>query len=97
MKRGVVTTPTADLDSALAFVIERISRQAEFEAKPLDEDERYLLTHLPTNPTNPTIPGGVADEYGPPMPMLRDFLLRNSATWLRMRTAMTFRIGPMQP
>jgi len=65
-------TPTADLNAALAFVIERISVQAEVDAKPLDEDERYLLTHLPTQPTNPTIPG-VADEYGPPMPMLRDF------------------------
>jgi hypothetical protein len=66
-------TPTADLNAALAFVIERISVQAEVDAKPLDEDERYFLTHLPTEPTNPTIPGGVADEYGPPMPMLRDF------------------------
>lgn len=73
MTTEAATATSADLDAALAFVIERISQQAEFEAKPLDEDERYLLTHLPTKPTNPTIPGGFADELGPPIPVLRDF------------------------
>lgn len=73
MQREAAARLIADLDAALAFVIERMTQQAELEEEPLDIDERYLLTHLPTQPTNPTIPSGVTDEYGPPVPMLRDF------------------------
>ena len=46
--------PSADLDFALTFVVERITQEAQDSAAPLNEDEQYFLNHLPTEPTNPT-------------------------------------------
>jgi hypothetical protein len=67
--------PSADLDVALAFVVEGISHEAERSATPLDDDETHFLNHLPTQPTNPTIALGfnTADEFSLPTPVLRDF------------------------
>jgi hypothetical protein len=67
--------PNADLDVALTFVVERITLEAEHSAEPLDEDEKYFLNHLPTEPTNPTATWGCNTAYEGywPEPVLRDF------------------------
>jgi hypothetical protein len=49
---------TSDLDKAFAFVVERISEQAERSGAPLGDDEADFLHHLPTHPTNPIASGG---------------------------------------
>jgi hypothetical protein len=41
-----------DLDAALEFVIGRIEEEAKRSLEPLDDEQRYLLTHLPTTPTS---------------------------------------------
>jgi hypothetical protein len=61
---------SADLEAALTFVIERIGEEAERSGTPLDENERYFLWHLPTEPTNLTIHQGYDPESY--MPVLRD-------------------------
>jgi hypothetical protein len=67
--------PSTDLDAALAFVIERISQEAQRSGTPLDDDEIHFLNHLPTEPTNPTVELGfnTAYEESWPTPVLRDF------------------------
>lgn len=67
--------PNVDLDLALAFVVERISEEAERSAAPLDDDEKDFLNHLPTEPTNPMASSGfdTAYEGSWPIPVLRDF------------------------
>ena len=50
---------TADLDSALSFVIGRIGEQAMLSGEPLSEEQRMLLNYLPSStPANwdPEIP-----------------------------------------
>lgn len=42
---------TADLDSALSFVIGRIAEQAKLSGGPLSDEERLLLNYLPSSPT----------------------------------------------
>jgi hypothetical protein len=66
---------SADLDAALAFMVQRISQEAERSAAPLDDDEKHFLNHLPTEPTNPTAAWGFNSAYGAswPTPVLRDF------------------------
>lgn len=67
---------SSDLDDALAFVVDRISQEAERSAAPLDHDEMHLLNHLPTEPTNPTaaLASGFNTAYESfwPTPVLRD-------------------------
>ena len=46
---------TADLNAALAFVIDRIKQQAMRSGEPLNEEERFLLNNLPTVSTAPEI------------------------------------------
>jgi hypothetical protein len=46
---------TADLNAALAFVIDRIEQQAILSGEPLNEEERFLLNNLPTVSTAPEI------------------------------------------
>jgi uncharacterized integral membrane protein len=67
--------PKTDLDVSLAFVVERISQEAERSASPLDDDEKHFLNHLPTEPTNPTAAWGfnTASEGSWSTPVLRDF------------------------
>jgi hypothetical protein len=67
--------PSADLDVALAFVVEQVNQEAERSAAPLNEDEQYFLNHLPIEPTNPTAASGfnTAYEFSLPTPVLRDF------------------------
>ena len=69
--------PSADLDVAVAFVVERISQEAERSAVPLNDGETHLLSHLPSKPTNPTaaLASGfnATYEYFWPTPVLRDF------------------------
>ncbi|MGA8213155.1 MAG: hypothetical protein WB799_06150 [Candidatus Sulfotelmatobacter sp.] len=69
--------PHADLDVALAFVVERITQEAERSSVPLDDDEKHFLDHLPTEPTNPTaaLAWGFNTTYecSWPTPVLRDF------------------------
>jgi hypothetical protein len=38
----------SDIDTALAFVFKQVEEEAMRSGVPLDEDARYLLTHLPT-------------------------------------------------
>ena len=45
---------SADLETALTFVIERIEEEAERSGAPLSDNERNLLRQLPTEPANPT-------------------------------------------
>jgi hypothetical protein len=40
---------TADLDSALRFVIGRIAEQAKLSGEPLSDEQRLLLNHLPSS------------------------------------------------
>lgn len=51
---------TADLDSALSFVIGRITEQAQLSGQTLGEQQRLLLNYLPcsttTNWDHPEIP-----------------------------------------
>jgi hypothetical protein len=67
--------PHSDLDVALTFVVEQITQEAERSSASLDDDERYFLNHLPTEPTNPTAAWGfnTAHEASWPTPVLRDF------------------------
>jgi hypothetical protein len=67
--------PSNDLDAALAFVIERISQEAERSGTPLGNDEKHFLNHLPTQPTNPIAVTGFNTAYKDtlPTPILRDF------------------------
>ncbi len=58
----------SDLQIALAFVIKRIEEEACRSGEPLDEDERLLLTHLPTTSA---LPFAVDPEFPAPVP--RDF------------------------
>ena len=46
---------TADLNAALAFVIDRIEQQAMLSGEPLNEEERFLLNNLPTVSTTPEV------------------------------------------
>jgi hypothetical protein len=39
---------TADLDAALSFVISRIAEQAKLSGEPLSEQQRLLLSYLPS-------------------------------------------------
>ena len=39
---------TADLDSALSFVIGRIAEQAKVSGEPLSDEQRLLLNYLPS-------------------------------------------------
>jgi hypothetical protein len=41
---------TADLDSALTFVIGRIAEQAKLSGEPLSDEQLLLLSYLPTAP-----------------------------------------------
>jgi len=50
---------TADLDSALSFVIGRMAEQAKLSGEPLSDEQRLLLNYLPSSaPANwhPEIP-----------------------------------------
>jgi hypothetical protein len=57
----------SDLDTALAFVIKQVEEEAMRSGVLLDEDERCLLTHLPTTAVSPD---WVDAEL--PMPVPRD-------------------------
>ena len=48
---------TADLDSALSFVIRRIGEQATRSGEPLSQEQRMLLNYLPTSPPASAGPG----------------------------------------
>ena len=63
--------PSADLETALTIVIERIGEEAKRSGKPLSDNERDFLRHLPTQPLNPVADQGYYPD--PPLPVLRDF------------------------
>jgi len=44
---------TADLDTALSFVIGRIAEQAKLSGEPLNDEQRLLLNHLPSSSSRP--------------------------------------------
>jgi hypothetical protein len=48
---------TADLNSALNFVIDRIAEQAKMSGEPLSDEERLLLNHLPSSTPANWYPG----------------------------------------
>ena len=62
-----------DLNSAVKFVIRRITVEAERSGPPLDESDKDLLENLPAEPRNPTA-GYFNLGWGEPpsMPRLRD-------------------------
>jgi hypothetical protein len=61
---------TADLDAALKFVIGRIEEEADRSGKPISDDERFLLNHLPTD--SPLFQSSAAYEQFPPVVVPRD-------------------------
>ncbi len=65
---------SADLETALSFVIERMREEAERSGSPLDDDDTEFLNNLPTRSTNSTIAGGFNTAYEDfwPTPVLRD-------------------------
>jgi hypothetical protein len=69
--RGLMHNLSKDLDTALAFVIAQVEEEATRSGAPLDDEERYMLTHLPStsvfpewvDPESPTlIPRDLAYE-----------------------------------
>lgn len=62
--------PSADLDTCLAFVIGRIEEEATRSGKPLSDDQRFLLNHLPNNSALPIWNG--ADPESPAVLIPRD-------------------------
>lgn len=87
---------TSNLELALAFVMERISDEAERSGQPLNEDDRYLLEHLPTEPTNPTLDYcNSADEYSWPTPILRDFQFERVSKLAKDARVNDIRIQPV--
>ena len=48
---------TADLDSALNFVMGRIADEAQLSGEPLSEQQRLLLSYLPSSTTTNWYPG----------------------------------------
>jgi hypothetical protein len=63
-------TSGSDLDAALAFVIAQIDEEGVRSSAPLDDQERFLLTHLPTRPTSPAAYPDLDPEW--PTPALCD-------------------------
>ncbi len=82
--------PSADLDAAVAFVVERISQEAEHSAVPLDDDETHFLNQLPSEPRSPTaaLASGfnTAYEYFWPTPVLRDLRFQRLCKWQATHT-----------
>jgi hypothetical protein len=62
---------STDLETALNFVIERVTVEAERSGAALGDDELYFLRHLPTEPTNVTIHQGHWPDSS--VPVVRDF------------------------
>jgi hypothetical protein len=62
---------STDLETALNFVIERITAEAERSGAALSDDDLYFLRHLPTEPTNLTIHQGHWPDSS--VPVVRDF------------------------
>lgn len=48
--------PTSDLDIALAFVIGQVADEANRSGTPLNDEQHYLLTHLPATSELPAWP-----------------------------------------
>jgi hypothetical protein len=61
---------TADLDTALRFVIERIEEEATRSGEPLSDEQRFLLNHLPAYSAWTQPYGG--DPEIPAQPIPRD-------------------------
>jgi hypothetical protein len=61
---------TADLDTALGFVIGRIEEEATRSGEPLSDEQRFLLNHLPTYSAWTQPYGG--DPEIPAQPIPRD-------------------------
>jgi hypothetical protein len=59
------------VETAAAFVIKRIEEEAFRLQEPLDDEQQFLLTNLPTTSTSSTSSGGF--EELPPVVTLRDF------------------------
>ena len=55
---------TADLETALSFVVRRIEKQAETAGHPLSDEEQSLLRDFP--PSNVDYLRGIDPELGPP-------------------------------
>ena len=69
MSRGPASE-TADLETALKFVIGRIDEEANRSGQPLSDDERVLLNNLPTD--SPLLQNTPASEEYPAVVVLRD-------------------------
>ena len=55
---------TADLESALRFVMSRIAEEANLSGEPLSDDQRLLLNYLPSSTSTP----GSSAEIPVPVP-----------------------------
>jgi hypothetical protein len=63
-----------DLTASVEFVAGRIAEESVRSGVPLEDDEQYFLSHLPTRPTNPTLGSGWGpDRYSLPAFSLRDY------------------------
>jgi hypothetical protein len=57
--------PASDLDTALAFVVRQVAEEAARSGAPLDDEERHLLTHLPTTSVFPEFVDGETPFFVP--------------------------------
>lgn len=60
-----------DLNEALSFVVKQIESEATRSGEPLTDEERLLLTDLPTAPSLSVTPSS-SPEFPTPMPVPRD-------------------------
>ena len=63
---------TADLDTALGFVIRRIEEEATRSGEPLSDEQRFLLNHLPKDSALPQPDGGSPEIPTQPQLVPRD-------------------------
>jgi len=78
-----------DLETALSFVIHRMSSEAQRSGDPLDEEETYLLGHFPTERTHPVVHGDPE-----PNPVLRDFAFERLCGLAKNARLHDVRMGP---
>jgi hypothetical protein len=84
---------TADLSRSLAFVFERIEREAARSGVPLSDEERFLLNNLPREPVVPVMNG--TDPDSPPlMPAPRDVAYERLIALVRDARRNDLRVNP---
>jgi hypothetical protein len=82
---------TADLDTALGFVIGRIEEEAKRSGEPLRDEERFLLHDLPKDTALPQ-PG--FDPESPPVMVFRDTTYERLCAVARAAHSNDLRLNP---